>query len=85
MTKYRAATTNSTAAQVAPYLPDNYTVSPNASGGATIIGQDVAGWTLDGYVIPRLASGLHVATETTVPECFSPTPILSNLMNGLFR
>ena len=26
-------------------------------------GRDVAGWTLDAYVIPRLASGLYFATE----------------------
>lgn len=28
-----------------------------------IEGRDNAGWTLDGYVIPRLASGLHFANE----------------------
>ena len=28
-----------------------------------IAGRDVAGWTLDAYVIPRLASGLYFATE----------------------
>ena len=32
--------------------------------GETVIGgRDVAGWTLDAYVIPRLASGLYFATE----------------------
>lgn len=28
-------------------------------------GVDKAGWTLDDYVIPRLASGLHFAKEVT--------------------
>jgi hypothetical protein len=33
-------------------------------GGETVIyGHDDAGWTLDGYVLPRLASGLLFATE----------------------
>jgi hypothetical protein len=30
---------------------------------AGLSGLDVAGWTLEGYVIPRLASGLHFARE----------------------
>jgi hypothetical protein len=28
-----------------------------------IAGRDVAGWTLDDYVIPRLASGMYYAEE----------------------
>lgn len=49
------------------YLPSNY--EAERVGGAIIIaGQDVAGWTLDGYVIPRLASGLYFAREFTEPE-----------------
>lgn len=51
------------------YLPPNYQV---VGGGkdldgpfVRIEGRDEAGWTLDEYVIPRLASGLFVATETT--------------------
>jgi hypothetical protein len=56
------------------YLPGGYevvgTISTRNSDGrwheATLIaGHDVAGWTLDDYVIPRLASGLHVALEVT--------------------
>ena len=42
------------------YLPSNYVVKV-VDGHTFIVGQDVAGWTLDGYVIPRLASGLIVA------------------------
>lgn len=50
------------------YLPDNYKIiheeRPIAEGYRpefVIQGEDKAGWTLDGYVIPRYASGLiHV-------------------------
>jgi hypothetical protein len=28
-----------------------------------IVGEDFAGWTLDAYILPRLASGLHWAEE----------------------
>lgn len=44
------------------YLPENYKAigGPN---GILIFGNDSAGWTLDDYVIPRLASGLIVAKE----------------------
>jgi hypothetical protein len=41
------------------YLPGNYT----ATTYVVIEGEDVAGWTLDGYVIPRLGSGLICARE----------------------
>ncbi|MHB1525007.1 MAG: hypothetical protein ACYCZN_01785 [Candidatus Dormibacteria bacterium] len=48
---------------VARYLPANYQVVTGESEVITIAGEDVAGWTLDGYVIPRLASGLIFASE----------------------
>jgi len=48
--------------QVEPYLPGNYTVSVVADR-VVVSGVDRAGWTLDGYVIPRLGSGLIVAKE----------------------
>jgi hypothetical protein len=48
-------------AAVAPYLPHNYFARDNVSH-TLIFGQDIAGWTLDEYVIPRLASGrIHAA------------------------
>ena len=55
-----------TKAQLERYLPSNYNVIsesyefPDQSGHNTffIEGRDNAGWTLDGYVAPRLASGL---------------------------
>lgn len=55
---------------IAAYLPSNYQVidvNPAdeewPAGSVIIAGVDVAGWTLDGYVIPRLGSGLMYARE----------------------
>lgn len=56
------------------YLPGNYEVihegeetfgenGPTFSLVQVIAGEDVAGWTLDDYVIPRYASGLIWAEE----------------------
>jgi hypothetical protein len=45
------------------YLPGNYEAVAQNDGSILVYGQDNAGWTLDGYVIPRLASGLHFARE----------------------
>lgn len=52
------------------YLPDNYGIVrvetlENGKKQVTIQGEDRAGWTLDGYVLPRLASGLHFGKEVT--------------------
>ena len=56
-----------TLSQVRAYLPSGYDaieiVSPEAYDTILIVGYDAAGWTLDGYVLPRLASGLIFATE----------------------
>ncbi len=53
---------------VAPYLPWNFeAVDACPDGCCTLIqGRDRDGWTLDGYVIPRLASGLITARELTL-------------------
>lgn len=56
--------TSTTREQVQAYLPDNYHAVV-IDGRVEIHGHDVAGWTLDGYVLPRLASGLHFAEEIT--------------------
>lgn len=51
------------------YLPDNYTILGDLNDGRLVIhGEDVAGWTLDDYVIPRLASWSMLATEVTDPD-----------------
>lgn len=50
------------AEQLWAYLPSNYTVLVGVEWEGkpvyVIGGKDNAGWTLHGYVIPRLASGL---------------------------
>jgi len=46
------------------YLPSNYRADVDGEH-VWISGYDSAGWTLDGYVIPRLASGLYRAEEVT--------------------
>jgi hypothetical protein len=53
-------------AAIARYLPSNYQVigTTGAPEHWTIIeGFDNAGWTLDGYVLPRLASGMFYGEE----------------------
>ena len=58
-----------TLGKVRAYLPSNYTARRIPVGftdyAILIEGCDDHGWTLEGYVIPRLASGLIVATEVT--------------------
>ena len=53
---------------VAAYLPRSYEVVAERDGVVLIAGRDNSGWTMDAYVIPRLASGLLWATE--VPNVF---------------
>ena len=57
------------------YMPSNYEADSDG-GSIWISGTDSAGWTLDGYVIPRLASGLWFATEVV------PMPGLSAKMTA---
>jgi hypothetical protein len=56
-TDRRQAYINAPPERVEPYLPMNYSV------GCVIAGYDHAGWTLDDYVLPRLASGLIMGEE----------------------
>jgi len=58
------------AKQLWSYLPENYVITGPDFGDPgkpvyLISGRDVQGWTMDDYVIPRLASGLIWATEIT--------------------
>ena len=48
---------------IAAYLPGNYRILGTVDAQTVIAGRDQAGWTLEGYVIPRLGSGLYFATE----------------------
>lgn len=65
----RASVTGARSKQeVAAYLPNNYMVTDRTTDeygrvAFIIIGEDDAGWTLDDYVIPRLASGLMWCKE----------------------
>ncbi len=54
----------STLETIQTYMPANYEASL-VDGEIVIEGHDFAGWTLDGYVLPRLASGLHFAEEVS--------------------
>ena len=50
---------------VRAYMPHNYGATQADDGTIMIKGADSSGWTLDGYVIPRLASGMIFAREVT--------------------
>lgn len=60
-------TLSDTAETVKRYLPDNYVVIYEGNDidneYVIIMGEDVAGWTLDDYVLPRLASGMIFGKE----------------------
>lgn len=61
----RAVITNISKETAARYLPANYHVVCTVDGGKSVLieGHDDAGWTMDDYVIPRLASGLFHCRE----------------------
>ena len=61
----RRAIVSSTDKAIAAYLPAGYKVVEVTEDSTIIEGEDVCGWTLDGYVIPRLASGWYFAEEVT--------------------
>lgn len=49
--------------QVQNYLPSNYKATHSIGDEVFIEGEDSCGWTLDGYVLPRLASGMMGGEE----------------------
>jgi hypothetical protein len=53
--------------RVSAYLPRNYEVQGWDDDGKAVViaGTDSAGWTMQDYVVPRLASGLLFAEEVT--------------------
>jgi hypothetical protein len=73
--RYAIVRNADSAEQLAAYLPENYAILHELVEGTNgherlvfvIAGEDVAGWTLDDYVIPRLASGLLWCTEVDLP------------------
>lgn len=71
LSKRIAVVTNARdAEQLWAYLPANYDIVGGDIGEPgrpvyLIAGVDNAGWTLEGYVIPRLASGTIFCTEIT--------------------
>lgn len=68
-----AIVTNDLQDSVAAYLPNNYSCV-QVNEDVLIFGNDEAGWTLDDYVIPRLASGLHWAREYVLNEVGGSLP-----------
>jgi hypothetical protein len=53
--------------RVARHLPANYAALPRDDGAVSVVGVDTAGWTLEGYVLPRLASGgMHPSHLTPI-------------------
>jgi len=72
-TRYAEVTGARRVEEVVAYLPGNYSVIGDTTDDAgrlvvLISGEDNAGWTLDGYVSPRLASGLMGCKETSDPS-----------------
>lgn len=58
-----------TAAEVAALLPSNYQVIGDVKSWVIVRGMDNAGWTAEGYVIPRLGSSmLHAVIEYSFQE-----------------
>ena len=62
---------------VADLLPSNYKVIGRTldNRSTIIVGIDSHGWTLEEYVIPRLASGLIACTEMTEKDGLSLTQL----------
>lgn len=46
------------AKEVKSYLPRNYSLTQETNEHFIVEGEDVAGWTAETYVIPRLGSGM---------------------------
>lgn len=80
--------------EIEAYLPENYKVltrerpgdaDERYPNGVTLIsGKDVAGWTLDDYVIPRLASGLYFARECDSREAGEAALRAAEVLAGRF-
>jgi hypothetical protein len=89
--RYAIVTNARSRREVEAYLPDNFEVLAERGEETRegrfvthaqylIGGHDVAGWTLDGYVIPRLGSGLIQAIEV---EAFDAAVFATTPLDGL--
>lgn len=63
MTRYALIRKTLASTNIEPYLPSNYRIILDQGRHVVIEGVDDAGWTLDDYVLPRLASGLNFGEE----------------------
>jgi len=66
--KRKAVVHSEKSEEIAEYLPPRYKVTEVRDGKTYIEGEDFLGWTLDGYIIPRLASGWYACVEITDEE-----------------
>ncbi len=68
---------------VAQYLPNNYQVLGRTLDNqrTIIVGVDDHGWTLDDYVIPRLASGMIHCEEVVEINGLNIKQMVLNLQN----
>ncbi len=65
------------------FLPGNQAGKTSNAMRIVIRGYDFCDWTLHGYVIPRLASGMIVATEVYKGHCNQASDIEANqILNG---
>jgi hypothetical protein len=80
MIRYALILTDVTVQTVEAYLPDNYSIMARTSDGIVVKGRDVAGWTLDSYVIPRLSSGNIIAKEIDLSH-----PVMKQIPLGSAR
>lgn len=67
----------SRADQIASYLPSNYRIVATGDTAVLVAGKDDHGWTADGYVIPRLGSGLIRAEVIGKEDPDSAAPLLT--------
>jgi hypothetical protein len=89
MKRYALVTTTSSCETVERYLPGNYRLihSEESPAGQTMViaGRDSHGWTLDEYVLPRLASGLIFGTEIDLShEVMKRIPDTPRFRHGQF-
>jgi len=64
----RVTKEGTTAKEVESYLPSNFRVDATVQSWIIVKGFDYAGWTAEGYVIPRLASGMIRAVIESNPR-----------------